>query len=342
MTKINFKKTKTVTTIIAALVIGLVLSPIGVVPAVNGQTTNGVPSEKTWVSPPVTPSPTNSMKIINNTALQKAGYVSTPIGYLPPECVVEVGNNARINRDHSVDLENGKHLVAPLNCKEKNLSSISSPATSNIVEYGGLCYCPTIPPAIKYFQGKWTVPPNPPQSGNQVIYLWTGLQATDYLSYPLIQPVLEWNQHGSHIWEIQSWFCDPNGAFCYQGPWYPTTVGASVTGTMSGSSCNSNGVCLFNIQTTDGSHTSSLNWGGYDSALYWIAGGVLEAQNVNGNCNLYPSRGTTPTTFGSYTVLNTNGNIVQPPFSGQVVNHDGCNENVSASSSQVSLYYGNR
>lgn len=337
--KIQNNKTKA-TVIITALVIGLVLSPMAQIPLVNGQVSNGIPSGKTWVSQSVNQNHTYKMKTLNNTALQREGYIPTPIGYLPPECVVEVGNNAHINGDGSVDLANGTHL-APLNCKNKNLNSTSVPANSNIVEYGGVCYCPTTPPAIKYFQGKWTVPPNPAQYSNQVIYLWIGLQATNYLSYPLIQPVVEWNQHGGQIWEIESWFCDPNSSYCYQGPWYQTTVGASVTGTMTGSNCNSNGVCDFNIQTTDGTNTSSLNWGGYDSALYWFAGGVLEALNVNGNCNLYPPRGTTPTTFNSFTAKDTNGNSVFPPFSGQVVNNDGCNEQVSASSSQISLYYGN-
>ncbi|GEM_PF-3391509 len=339
--KIQNKKTKTVTTIVSALVIGLImLSPTTVMPNVNAQTANHLPPGKEWAAPPVTTSNPSKIEVLNNMALKKAGYIATPIGFLPPECVREDGNNAHIYEDGSVDLANGTHLP-PLHCNYHIPSGSTAPSNA-WVEDASTCYCPTTPPAIQKLSGAWTVPPAPTSNDGQTIYLWIGLQPTANNTAPLIQPVLEWGQGSANYWQIASWYCSTTSNSSCQSSTsvYSTSAGKTITGTLTGSSCSSStGVCgSWNIQTTDGTNVSTLTYSG-STALYWLDGAVLEEWNVI-QCSDYPAEHTTGTPFNSFLVTDTSGNSVSPSWTGYKYLNQ-CNNSVSIVGTQATLYYGN-
>ncbi len=346
MTTSNAKnnKTKTATTILSALLIGLILFyPVTVMPSVNGQTTDPSSSAKNLAG--TTTVNFSKMRILDNAALKKAGFIATPIGYLPPECIYHVGDNARINKDGSVDLANGTHLVVPP-CKYRATTSPNNPGplfpTNSWVEHAAQCYhnCPSSPPAIMDMSGKWTVPPTPTSSDGQTIYLWLGLQPTSTGGtggLPLVQPVLQWGYGGSqNYWAIDSWYCDPTNN-CYASSSVATSAGSTITGTLTGSSCSS-GACKWLIQTSDGTHTTNLQYTS-TTPLYWMDGAVLEVWNVI-QCSDYPAEKTGGTTFGSFSITDANSNSVTPSWSGTVDQNDGCNENYNISGTQATLYYG--
>ena len=64
----------------------------------------------------------------------------------------------------------------------------------------------------------WVVPPLPKAHSygrSQVVYFWPGFKASaPEMGYPVLQPVLQFGQHGSH-WELQSWFVDANSQLRY-------------------------------------------------------------------------------------------------------------------------------
>jgi len=343
--KIQNNIRKTASVIMTALVIGsLLLTPTMTLPSVNGQISDSTP-EKTFITSNSDKNKSQDMRFLHDPSLTKKGFVPTPMGYLPSECVFHVGNNALINRDNTVNMSNGTHLVLP-DCKNdpKIIAAQSAaqnstyPSTSGWVEYAAECYCPTSPPAISYFTGKWTVPPVPFQLSSQIIFLFNGLQASSISSYPLIQPVLQWGETGQ-FWAIDSWWCNPDQFTCSSALAYQTSAGKTITGTMTGSNCDVNAACDWTIATTDGTNTSTLSFNS-PTGLYWMDAAVLEGKNVV-NCGQYPPRGATPTVFNSFTVRDTNGQTLTPSWTGTVNINDGCQEQVDTSQpNQVSLYYG--
>lgn len=338
----TFKNKKVVTTaIMTALVLGLILlPPTTMMPIANGQMVN-----KTWTSPQQVPAKHvsfNATLAAEEEALRKAGYVATPIGYLPHQCVFDIGNNAHVNEDQSIDLENGTHFKLP-SCSFNKTSTLPQPSSSqNYVVYATAYYNPPTPPAISYYSGQWTVPPAPTTQSTQTLFLWIGLTPTDTAVVPLLQPVLVWGYDGQY-WEIASWFCSVNGGSCSHSTLYQTSPGSTITGTLTGSSCNGGtGVCNWNVQTGDGVHTTAYGYSPTSTAFYYMYGGVLEAYNVNAVCTKYPAEGTTGTAFSSLSAKNTSGYSINPSWTGTVNFYDGCNEGVNAGyyPAENILYYG--
>jgi len=80
--------------------------------------------------------------------------------------------------------------------------------------------------------GDWTVPGNPTQQKNQVIYLWLGTD--DYEAGNVVQPVLQWGFNGNfggNEWLFVSWFVTIGSANV--GPQVTCSVGDDLFGIVS-------------------------------------------------------------------------------------------------------------
>jgi hypothetical protein len=68
------------------------------------------------------------------------------------------------------------------------------------------------------------VPNAPPSPQGPVFFLWPGIEATVGTGYTLLQPVLQWNQGGSGIWQMQDYVISTTfgiGGQDYPGIVYP-------------------------------------------------------------------------------------------------------------------------
>jgi len=57
------------------------------------------------------------------------------------------------------------------------------------------------------FTADWIVPELPEKHSGQVDYHWPGFKSQQpEMGYPVLQPVLQYGQHGQAGWQLQSWF----------------------------------------------------------------------------------------------------------------------------------------
>jgi hypothetical protein len=86
---------------------------------------------------------------------------------------------------------------------------------------------------LDYYSGAWTVPSSPINStGGAVDFLFNAIEPNTGTG--IIQPVLEWNQAGSHAWTLRSWYGPVNGNYYASSP-VNAKVKDSISGVMSNS-----------------------------------------------------------------------------------------------------------
>jgi hypothetical protein len=293
------------------------------------------------------PTLTSSAKAASST------FVVTPYGLAPKQCVHGIPSNSTVFNNATVVTPNGAIFYYPPCTTASSSLPSGSPAspfpTNSWVD--GACYGYSSP-AIGKMDSRWTVPSAPSSSNGQTIYLFDILQpGVCDGSVPLIQPVLQWGNNGYYggaYWEIVSWYCGGYGGNCGGNYFYsyPITVsvGHQIDGLMTSSSCSKTGSCNWVVSTTDvtGGLSTSINCGGGGGAnnlcglTFVTAGVVLEVWGVT-SCSNYPASGTT--TFGSFSLKDSNGNTLTPSWQGHVWYNDGCGESVTTSSSSVTIYY---
>jgi hypothetical protein len=84
---------------------------------------------------------------------------------------------------------------------------------------------------LDYFGANWLVTSNPPQPGASVVdFLFNAIEPNN--GSEIIQPVLEWNQAGSHGWTLRSWYGPVNGNYYCSSP-VTASAGNSLSGVLS-------------------------------------------------------------------------------------------------------------
>jgi hypothetical protein len=286
------------------------------------------------------------ISMLSSSSSSSASVVYTPYGPAPSSCVFEVANDSTVFTNRTVVSPDGQRRVLPA-CTSSLASpgSAKLPATNSWVEDANWCYCPQVPPAIGYYSGQWKVPGNPSSNDGQVIYLFNGLE-NGYLTNPIIQPVLQWGNnglYGGNYWTFASWAYLSGSDYAYSPP-QGALVGDLMIGLMQAQSgsCNSSGSCNWNIATEDADGTiTTLNCDGqYPQACglvaMYYAYVTLEVYNVV-RCSDYPS---SSTTFSYLSLKDQNGYGLTPSWAPNVLQNDGCGENVVVNSaSSASLYY---
>jgi hypothetical protein len=129
---------------------------------------------------------------------------------------------------------------------------------------------------ITSFRTTWAVPPNPSSNDGELIYIFNGIQNSNYI----FQPVLQYGNNGAfggNYWCVASWYADGQGGTAFHSPPTQVSVGQSLLGIMTqtpGSQAGRfNGVSLF-----QGIAASTLTISNQEQ-LTWCAE-TLEAYNV--------------------------------------------------------------
>ena len=85
---------------------------------------------------------------------------------------------------------------------------------------------------ITRFKTKWVVPPEPETEKRQVIYLFNGIEDSDFNF--ILQPVLQWGiseAGGDASWSIANWFVgSPGDGIAVHGTLLPVKAGDMITG----------------------------------------------------------------------------------------------------------------
>jgi len=182
------------------------------------------------------------------TSLQE-GFVYTPVGPLPADCVYEVDNGAHVFegpdgllrvKDPITDIIK---IIPP--CKKDIRKYIAAYLTKRMapeVYDGWLAFtswqCPAASGTFDSFLGYFTVPVAP-QNPPEVLYLFTGLQNVNWIPivdpeptiFDIIQPVLQYPGDNGNYWSVKSWYVTlDQGAIA--SPEIVVAVGSEVFGNM--------------------------------------------------------------------------------------------------------------
>jgi hypothetical protein len=178
--------------------------------------------------------------------------------------------------------------VHPRNIKKKLSEAAGQQYGSGWITYADWINSTGQP--VSYFATTWNVPPPPTNtSGNQIIFLFNGLENQSWI----LQPVLQWGVSaagGGQYWSIGSWFVDGQGGaghFTKLTPVNPTDrlIGAMV---ITGSSPFGG----FNYQCGFAGYPDSMLTVNSVDQL-WYAVQVLEAYQITG-CGDYPNTSNSP------------------------------------------------
>ena len=139
------------------------------------------------------------------------------------------------------------------------------------------------------FTADWTVPALPNKASGQVDYHWSGFKSQQpEMGYPVLQPVLQYGQHGAR-WELQSWYVCGNDGVALTGPLVQVKEGDAITSFMSYDTKTETWTVS---ATANGSETSTLtitkkDLGGYD--FDWAMMVHETIMSKTGYCDEYPS-----------------------------------------------------
>jgi hypothetical protein len=242
-----------------------------------------------------------------------AHYVPTPNGWFDPACVHRLDEQDRVLADGRIARLDGSVRAASActsprydvegHVVEGSRAGVAAltgkPATSGWIEYADSV---ALGP-VSYFHAQWTVPPAPAVT-DATIYFFPGLENRSSLNTPILQPVLGWNQYGGPAgWSLMSWDC------CTQGTYYSAPIaavaGASVSGDLTGSSCNASGVCaswqIVSHNLSTGKSTTLTATPGL--AMDFVFSGVLETYGVS-QCTQLPGHGVT---FSGFAIAAASG-----------------------------------
>ena len=246
-------------------------------------------------------------------------YVVTPNGYFSPACVQTVHPGDKLKSNGMIERASGLRQ-SPVFCaqprytlggvkimpngEQSRIAASALPKKSGWVQSAS--YVSSIP--IGRIVARWTVPSDPRNHGDQVIYFFPGLEQLPNVQ-SILQPVLGWNGYGDNAWTLASWNCCVDGTTFHSDP-VPASAGDAVVGDTyadcaPGQDCKSWNIDARNVSS---GQTSSLTTDPY-ADLTWVFGGVLEVYNLS-TCDQYPGG---PITFHDIRIYDRNQVRVAAP-----------------------------
>jgi len=160
-----------------------------------------------------------------------AEEVLTPFGYRPAECVKTVPHDATIRETETgvevTHVDGTVEIHVPSDsCHADNINgrtaarrqlSSGFPVINGWLDYAGW-YPPSGENNLQRFTANYTVPGNPPTTGQQVLFYFIGMQNNDDPNaVNILQPVLTWGNQGLTGWNAASWACCPKN-ITFQSP----------------------------------------------------------------------------------------------------------------------------
>ena len=158
-------------------------------------------------------------------------YAITPGGIRPKSMIHTVEPGQIVDRDDKVfkrfDTRSAKFIAPPLvEVAPPQLPAIGS----GWITFAA--YTESAANVITFMTTTWVVPPAPKRQGDQLIYLFNGLQDSPVTH--ILQPVLQWGvspDGGGKNWAVASWFVDSSGN-AFQTPLVNVNEGDMLTGVM--------------------------------------------------------------------------------------------------------------
>jgi hypothetical protein len=210
---------------------------------------------------------------------------------MPATQVYEVPDGALIRRDGEIAqvIVNNRTISTVINAETASLKtgSLQVPTIINWtwIEYANNDSIPN----LGRFYAEWTVPTSPTNTTSQLVdFLFTGISPyfPSEHNTTLIQPVIEWNNGNSGIWQGRAWYItqDPVGNNSFHSDPINISSGDSITGLMEWNGDTQN----WSIIITDNTRSRSVF---VEDNRFWmddlkVYGGVLEAYYVNDRTNL--------------------------------------------------------
>ncbi|WP_133116946.1 hypothetical protein [Paraburkholderia acidicola] len=252
-----------------------------------------------------------------------SNFVVTPNGYFSPECVQTVHSGETLNVDGTIAQSKGA-LRKPALCTQahyamngakvevdgKTSAQVKSanPSISGWVESTNYESGTNIGRIV----ASWTVPSNPSNVGNQIVYFFPGLEQLPNV-VSILQPVLGWNGYNDHAWTMASWNCCVSGTTYHSDPINVSAGDGIVGDTHSTCAAGTQNCGTWAIVSKD-LHTgqsTTLNTNPQGS-LTWVFGSVLEAYGID-TCDQYPQNGLINSyDIGVYDINQTQ--IASPPW----------------------------
>jgi len=142
------------------------------------------------------------------------------------------------------------------------------------------------------------------------------------MGYPVLQPVLQFNQNGLHLWQFQSWFVYGNVGVSHTAPAFNVKPGEMLTSYMQQNTTSPGFTCFsgsLNQSTTSVLTTAPGQTGWTPSYNYAML--VLETISVN-TCGMLPGA-PNAVIFTDVTV-----NKAVPAWTSNIAEHD-CNQGLA-------------
>lgn len=247
-------------------------------------------------------------------------FVTTPHGYFHRSCVVEVAEGEAVRAGGTLLRADGE-TRAISGCKHDRYdgqgrliargAAAAETVPAAVVNGWVASVSSTSVGPIQSTSASWRVPAAPSRAIGQTLYFFPGLEpaATGAI---ILQPVLAWNGFNDGRWTIASWNCCTAGTVLHSSP-KPVNTGETIRGSVTGASCDAQGVCgSWSIRATSSRGASTtLATSSHGAVLDWGFGGAFEAYGVDA-CNQYPRDG--GVTFSSIVVRRPDGTAATPAW----------------------------
>ena len=248
-----------------------------------------------------------------------ADYLATPSGWFHPSCVIELGEEEKLDvNGNVVGRRDGLLRRSRSRCVYPRFDRYGRQVLSNHPNppptvNGWLVAGAAFAGAMEFISANWIVPANPNNISGQILYFFPGLEPSPTYD-EILQPVLGWNTIGSGpSWTISSWNCCRNDGTAHS-TLVPVGAGATLYGYVWGTNCSTDsGVCAnWQVLTSiAGGAQTTFNTDAANEPLNWSLAAVYEAYNVD-FCNQHsPSNSVT---FSNVTVRNVGGTPVTPSW----------------------------
>jgi len=151
--------------------------------------------------------------------------IPTPEGYISADKINQIPNGSfvQVNDNGTTNVYlNDKRILTVLSSSDKKTTIASSGGWVESSQSWGISQ-------MAQFVADWTVPSSPPDPyTNAYMYIFNGIEPSN--GADILQPLLEYNLAGNHVWTGQAYYVD-NG-IVYKGPEINTAVGHQIQGTM--------------------------------------------------------------------------------------------------------------
>ena len=190
-------------------------------------------------------------------------YLPTPFGWSHPSCVIEVGEDQKIDLDGNIALRSDGTVVRKLtHCQHLqydvrgNVISAAHPPSPTV--NGWLVDGSTYTGQLAFLSANWVVPANPTNISGQVLYFFPAL-LPEPSNDEVLQPVLAWNQNGPG-WTIASWRYSTSMQNNHHSALVAVNPGDQLYGYVWGTNCNtSTRVCsTWQVLTSNGTYQTTL------------------------------------------------------------------------------------